>query len=220
MGGGGAELSGDVDARSRIGAVQSHRRAPRARKALATAFATKCAPALKRALAVCDAETAASYEAGEVYDITAEQAGAAPERVAAGAGGAVQVSTTSLNGTPRRACARARPRNMTETVAALGALSKSGIVSDDPASDTMASTRALRVRRVPFETWRDDANVSCTYLGLVAGLSASASPGVAALVPRSGEENVALANVRAVSENHDSEFHGVYDAKVPTSSTP
>jgi aminopeptidase N len=103
---------------------------------------------------------------------------------------------------------------MTETVAALGALSKSGIVSDDPASDTMASTRHYAFGGF-LETWRDDANVSCTYLGLVAGLSASASPGVAALVKRSGEKNVALANVRAVSENHDSEFHGVYDAKVP-----
>jgi aminopeptidase N len=67
-----------------------------------------------------------------------------------------------------------------------------------------------------LETWKDDANVSCTYLGLVAGLSASASPGVAAAAAKSGEKNVALANVRAVSENHPaSEFHGVYDAKVP-----
>ena len=64
--------------------------AHRARKALATAFATKCAPRVARALAVCDAETVASYAAGEVYDITAEQvARALPERVLPpGAGGA------------------------------------------------------------------------------------------------------------------------------------
>ena len=192
--------------------------AHRARKALATAFATKCAPALKRALAVCDAETAASYEAGEVYDITAEQvARRSLSAYCLQALAALDPEFLREFGWDAATSARAAydgARNMTETVAALGALSKSGIVSDDPASDTMASTRHYAFGGF-LETWRDDANVSCTYLGLVAGLSASASPGVAALVKRSGEKNVALANVRAVSENHDSEFHGVYDAKVP-----
>ena len=110
---------------------------------------------------------------------------------------------------------------MTETVAALGALSKSGCaVSDvsepasEPISEQMTTTRHYAFGGF-LEKNGETTRTSRTYLGLVAGLSASASPGVAALVKRSGEKNVALANVRAVSENHDSEFHGVYDAKVP-----
>ena len=86
--------------------------AHRARKALATAFATKCAPALKRALAVCDAETAASYAAGEVYDITAEQV--ARRSLSAYCLQALAALDPEFlrefDGTPRRARARVRRR--------------------------------------------------------------------------------------------------------------
>jgi len=202
--------------------------AHRARLALATAFATRCAPALRRALAVCDAEAAAMHAAGEAYDISAEQvARRSLSAYCLQALAALDPDFSREFGWEPAESARAAydgARNMTETVAALGAVSRGCCASDDnnASSDTTASSSSLMAttRHYAFggflETWKDDANVSCTYLGLVAGLSASASPGVAAAAAKSGEKNVALANVRAVSENHPaSEFHGVYDAKVP-----
>ena len=199
--------------------------AHKARRALATAFATRCAPALKRALAVCDAEAAAMHAAGEAYDISAEQvARRSLSAYCLQALAALDPSEFSRSEFGWDAAESARAafdgaRNMTETVAALGALSRGCTASSDTTTSSAMATASDTTRHYAFggflETWKDDANVSCTYLGLVAGLSASASPGVAAAAAKSGEKNVALANVRAICENLDDEFHGVYDAKVP-----
>ena len=108
---------------------------------------------------------------------------------------------------------------MTETVAALNALSRASDASSASGdSEDTTTTRHDAFGRF-LERWKDDANVSCTYLSLVAGLSASASGAVAAATgdgaASAGAGDVALANVRAVCDDSNGGFHGVYDKKVP-----
>ena len=191
----------------------------RARRAFAKAFATRCADSLRRALAACDAETEAARAAGEAYDIS-------PEQVARRSLRAYCLSALAALGSEAGGLAPSEMRaafdgaeNMTETVAALNALSRASDASSASGdSEDTTTTRHDAFGRF-LERWKDDANVSCTYLSLVAGLSASASGAVAAATgdgaASAGAGDVALANVRAVCDDSNGGFHGVYDKKVP-----
>ena len=193
----------------------------RARSAFVSSFAKHCVVPLRRALETCDADSRASRDAGEAYDVSEKQtarrslrayclaalASLDPESAKALDFDAAAVLRDAYDGA----------QNMTETVSVLNALAKVDAFRDDAADDSVANKEKIGVLRATFarflETWKDDANVSCTYLSSVAGLSAYVSDAVADADESSA--NPALANVRAVCENSNGEFRGVYDAKVP-----
>ena len=162
-------------------------------KAFTKAFATKCAVSLKKALTTCEKETA---EETAPYDVSAEQT--ARRSFAAYAlrtlasldeddGAKIDFDSAYL----RKQFDDAS--NMTEVVASLGALSKAGEHGESSRQYAFESF---------LEKWKSDANVSCTYLSLIAGLGrgvdGNASP---------------LENVKKIAD--DQSDQSVYSKTVP-----
>ena len=189
----------------------------RTRSAFVKAFAKHCVVPLKNALETCEKESHAAKDAGEAYDIDEKQTARRSLRAYCLA------ALASLDVESATACdfdaahvlrdAYDGAQNMTETVSVLNALAKVDMSArGDDANGVLRAT----FKRF-LETWKDDANVSCTYLSSVAQLSAYVTDAVADDAERTESANInpALANVSAVCENSNDAFHGVYDAKVP-----
>ena len=196
----------------------------RVRAAFSKLFAERCADALRSALDACDAEAEHAREhLCEAYDISAEQVARRSLRAyCLGALAALGGEKKAGGVTPRALrSAYDAAANMTETVAALTAISKasSAFLSNEFDAVEMANTRHDCFGDF-LERWKDDANVSCTFLSAAAGLTSSAS---SAIVATDGDGDdptdparVALLNVRRLCDDPDGAyFHGVYDKKVP-----
>jgi aminopeptidase N len=150
----------------------------RTRSAFVKAFAKHCVVPLKNALETCEKESHAAKDAGEAYDIDEKQTARRSLRaycLAALASLDVESAKAvdfDAAGVLRDAYDGAQ--NMTETVSVLNALAKVDALNDDDANGVLRAT----FKRF-LETWKDDANVSCTYLSSVAQLSAYVSDVVA-----------------------------------------
>jgi aminopeptidase N len=146
----------------------------RTRSAFVKAFAKHCVVPLKNALETCEKESHAAKDAGESVRHR-RKANRSPvvarvlsRRVGVAGCGVRQGGRFRRGAVLRDAYDGAQ--NMTETVSVLNALAKVDALNDDDANGVLRAT----FKRF-LETWKDDANVSCTYLSSVAQLSAYVS---------------------------------------------
>ena len=153
-----------------------------ARRALDVAFATHCESELIDAYETCAAEAArdASYEVNETQTARRSLAAFAARHLGVIGHGGPDGGVA--------ADAAARAANMTETVAAMSALSR----------HPTASVARKEAFDAFLARWKDDANVSCTYLSLAAGVARGVD---GAKTP--------LENVRRLAASD------VYDGKTP-----